>query len=201
MPEQKFAKFISYVFHPIFIPTLGVLLILNSSTFSVPLNIQLLMLGLMISSSIAFPLLILFIYNRTNFMASMEMTDKKDRHFPYLIMLVTYIIIYLLFMQVSLPEVFHRYLLGNIIICLITVLINLRYKISIHMIGIGGLAGAMIGISFSLMINLNIIIFPLIFLAGIVGFARLKLNAHKPMEVYSGFLLSLCFYILLFIIK
>jgi hypothetical protein len=201
MLEQKFARFISYAFHPIFIPTLGVLIIINSSTFSIPLNIQMMIFGLMVSSTVVFPLLILFIYNRSNFIAAMQMTEKNERHLPYLIMLVTYIIIYLLFLQVSLPEVFHRYLFGNIIICLAAVLINLRYKISIHMLAVGGLTGVMIGISFRLMINLNFIIFLLILLSGIIGFSRLKLNAHKPMEVYSGYLVSLLFFIVLFVLK
>ncbi len=199
MFEQKFAKFISFVFHPIFIPTLGVLIIINAGTFPIPLNIQLMIFGLMVSSTIALPLLILFIYFKSNFISSMQMEEKSDRNLPYLIMLVTYTIIYLLFLKVSLPDVFHRYLLGNIIICLIVILINLRFKISIHTIGIGGLTGALIGISSRLMINLNIIIFLLILLSGIIGFSRLRLNAHKPSEVYSGFLLSLIFYILLFV--
>jgi membrane-associated phospholipid phosphatase len=38
-------------------------------------------------------------------------------------------------------------------------------------------------------------------MAGIIAFARLKLNAHKPSEVYSGFALAFFFYILLYIVK
>jgi hypothetical protein len=200
MPEQKFARFISYVFHPVFMPTLGVLIILNSTTFSIPINAQLLILGLMVSSSIGLPLLIIYISHRTNFITALEMEERRERTSPYLIILFTYFILYILFLQISLPETFHRYLLGNIIICFIVLLINFRYKISIHLIGIGGLAGTMIGISSRMMVNLNLLIFSLIFLAGIIAFARLKLNAHKPSEVYSGFILAFFFYIILYLV-
>jgi hypothetical protein len=93
----------------------------------------------MVSSSIGLPLLIIYISHRTNFITALEMEDRRERTSPYLIILFTYFILYLLFLQVSLPETFHRYLLGNAIICFIVLLVNLRYKISIHLLELAGL--------------------------------------------------------------
>jgi membrane-associated phospholipid phosphatase len=49
---------------------------------------------------------------------------------------------------------------------------------------------AIIGISFRLSIDLRFISMCSILIAGFVGFARLKLNAHSPSQVYTGFLLG-----------
>ena len=59
------------------------------------------------------------------------------------------------------------------------------------MIGIGGIVGAILGLSFRLMIDLSLIISLLILCAGAVGYARLSLEAHNPAQVYAGFFLGL----------
>lgn len=75
------------------------------------------------------------------------------------------------------------------LIALVT-LINFKWKISIHMIGIGGLTGVFIGLAINLSLNLTVMIGAFIALAGLVGFARLQLNAHKPSEIYAGYLIG-----------
>ena len=58
------------------------------------------------------------------------------------------------------------------------------------MIGMGGIIGSIIGISERLTIDLNNILIVLFLLAGLVGSARLYLNAHNPAQVFVGFLLG-----------
>jgi membrane-associated phospholipid phosphatase len=78
-------------------------------------------------------------------------------------------------------------ILGTTIAAIITLLINLRWKISAHMVGIGGVLGAVIGISERFMQNLNGTIIVLFLVAGMIGYARLKLDAHTSLQVYAGF--------------
>ena len=69
--------------------------------------------------------------------------------------------------------------------------INLKWKISAHMIGMGGLIGVIIGVSERLTLDLNATLIVLFVMAGFVGFSRLRLNAHNPFQVYLGFLVGM----------
>ena len=58
------------------------------------------------------------------------------------------------------------------------------------MIGVGGLVGMMLGMSERLTMDLNTLLILLFVIAGLVGFSRLKLNAHNPFQVYLGFVVG-----------
>jgi membrane-associated phospholipid phosphatase len=55
------------------------------------------------------------------------------------------------------------------------------------MIGIGGLIGALLAISFFMQMPVFTALSVCLIVAGCVGFARLQLNAHTPNQVYAGF--------------
>jgi membrane-associated phospholipid phosphatase len=56
------------------------------------------------------------------------------------------------------------------------------------MIGIGGLAGGVLGFSLLMGINTYQLLIFIFLISGLVGFSRLALDAHKPLEVYTGFI-------------
>ena len=56
------------------------------------------------------------------------------------------------------------------------------------MIGNGGIAGLIAYIIYYLHVNLEIYLIIIVFIAGLTGTARISLNAHKPSEIYTGFL-------------
>lgn len=68
--------------------------------------------------------------------------------------------------------------------------INFFWKISVHSIGVGGINGLLIGISRIMEAEITPLLFLSVLIAGLVGFARLKLNAHNYSQVYTGFLLG-----------
>jgi membrane-associated phospholipid phosphatase len=48
-----------------------------------------------------------------------------------------------------------------------------------------------LGISERLTLDLNTMLMVLFVVAGLVGYARLRLNAHNPLQVYAGFLVGM----------
>ena len=58
------------------------------------------------------------------------------------------------------------------------------------MIGIGGLVGLILALSMKLIIDLQIILIILFIVSGLLGTIRLFLNEHKPIQIYSGFVLG-----------
>ena len=95
---------------------------------------------------------------------------------------------------------FYAYMLGGLITLLITLLITIRFKISIHMVGMGGLMALIIFISFYLKVNLSFYLILAVLIAGITGTARLQLKAHNPVEVYSGFILGFAVVMLMMVL-
>jgi membrane-associated phospholipid phosphatase len=58
------------------------------------------------------------------------------------------------------------------------------------MVGIGGLAGLIGYLIVHMQVNLEFYLILTLLAAGLVGTARLILEAHKPFEIYTGFLIG-----------
>jgi phosphatidylserine synthase len=58
------------------------------------------------------------------------------------------------------------------------------------MIGIGATLGLVLGMALNFSFDLFWPLAALIAVSGILAYARLKTNSHKPSEVYTGFLMG-----------
>jgi membrane-associated phospholipid phosphatase len=59
------------------------------------------------------------------------------------------------------------------------------------MVAIGALSGGLLGVSMVFNINLLFPIFMVILFSGLLGYSRLSLGKHRPLEVYGGYLTGL----------
>jgi membrane-associated phospholipid phosphatase len=191
--EEKFAKFISVIFHPLLMPTYGFILIFCTknyiSTFVV-LRSKIVIIGITFLFTFVFPAINAIVLLKMGRIRSLEMESTKERIIPYATTALYYFALLYLFYHVNFLFIFKMVLLGATSIILLTLLINTKWKISAHTAGIGGVAGAILGMLYRLQIDLELIFFVIILIAGLVGYARLRLNAHTPAQVYSGFLLG-----------
>ena len=189
--ETRIAKIFSLLFHPLLMPTYGFLLIFCTNNYIAtftPFNLKLIILGITFLFTFILPSINALILLRAKKINSLEMETTRERTIPYISTSLYFFALYYLFYNAEFPPVFVIVILGAAISILLTFLINFKWKISAHAIGIGGIIGAVMGISLRLMIDLHLILVLCIFIAGCVGFARLKLNAHTPSQVYTGFL-------------
>jgi len=146
------------------------------------------MLAFVTVTTIIFPMLIIYLMKRQGFIQSFKMETLQERRLPYMIMVIFYFLTYNMFRQMELPWMYTAYMLGATILLVIVVVVNFWWKISTHMIGIGGVFGVIAGLAIKLDFDLMFMIMIVTMLAGIIGYARLKLEAHKPSEIYIGFL-------------
>ncbi len=139
-------------------------------------------------TTILMPSVSFYILKRNGIVSSFSMPHRQERFFPYFTTLVYYIILYYLLSTKNFPAVFKSAALGTIAVIVIIMLINLRIKISSHAAGIAGVVAI-----YAVLIKQGWIMDGLpvlggiIVLAGLIGAARLSLNAHKGIEVYLGF--------------
>jgi len=200
--ERKFAWFFSILFHPLLITsyTLGLLFsirtIFNSA---ITLQGKLMVMGFVFSTTFIFPLMLILILLRKGNIKSLQMETREERVFPLILTAAFYYSTYYVLRQIQIPNMFQLFLLGTTFLIALALLINFWWKISIHMIALGGMIGTMIGISMQLNYDMRILIALLFIFAGLTAFSRLKLSSHNPAQVYTGFLMGLLLMLLLFI--
>lgn len=199
--ENKFAKTISILFHPALIPSWFTLILFSSNTYIsllIPMNLKYILFAMVFITTALFPLLFVAMMARRKMIGDIYLKERQDRIYPFAITSLFYFLSYYLIRQLPLYDVFSMFLLGSTFIVVFSLLISFFWKISTHLMGIGGLLGGLSGIAIRLNLDFTAMIIYGLIVSGLLGFARLKLNAHKPFQVYTGFLLG--FFVMLTVI-
>lgn len=190
----RFSTIISYLLHPLFMPFYAMLLVLNLNTyisFSVSPHVQQVLVTIVFITTALLPIATtVFMYQRGMF-STLEMENAAERNWPFVATAVYYFMGYWLISQLPIPVVLSDMVLGAAVSILLAWAINHRWKISIHMVGIGGFAGILIGLSTKLDAGLVGPVLLVLFLAGCLGLARLILGSHSHAQVYAGFLMGM----------
>lgn len=191
--SEKAAKLISIVFHPLLMPVYGFVILLNTSSLlmQIPQKAHIMLTLLIFITTCIMPLLTIFFIKRQGLISSWLLEKKEDRILPYIITAIFFYFTYRLLAKLELPIVFYNYILGATLIIVIALLINFKWKISAHMMGIGGLTGTFAGLLIRFQLNLNCLVAALILISGITGYARLKTNSHTQSQVYGGFAIGI----------
>lgn len=80
---------------------------------------------------------------------------------------------------------------ASVVIMVIAIIITLKWKISAHMFGVGGLIGGAMAVSYYVeRTNPYYMLMGLFLMAGLVGTSRLLLRRHTLYQVIAGFLLG-----------
>jgi len=190
---MKLTQLISIILHPIFMPLLALhltLLFLPLLTFTLSQSL-LLIYGILIFSTIVLPLASIFWLMRKEQVSSLEMSNHKERSLPLFKTVIWMSFGYYLLQNLLLyTPILKAELLGAIIIILLAAIISKFWKISLHLLGIGGVVGVFIALQIIYGDFLYLIVF-FILLSGLLGVARIKQKAHNYAQVYAGFIVGL----------
>jgi len=206
---KAISNLISVVFHPIFVPIYGLLLFITIK-HNGTLNLRMLEMGdflkLAVSPillfSVIFPLFSLSVMYRSDMLTSISLNSQKERIPVLFLVSIYYGITYYFIRSLDLAYshaffgLFLSFLTGGIILSLLSIIITLRWRISLHGIGIGALTGAMLAftqelqpmLNFEEIANINVL---LILLIGLISTARLYLKAHTINQVLVGVFLGM----------
>lgn len=191
--ENKFAMAISVIFQPIFVPLYSLIILFNADTYityAVGAEMQQWVYGITVFCSIIFPSGFFYYFYRTGLIQSFHMYTAKERSLPFLTTVVFHMISYIWFTRMPIPSLFPHLVLGAAFSVSTAFIINLKWKVSIHMLGMGGIVGTIIGLILRYQVDALELVIALVILSGVVGYSRLKLNAHTPLQVYFGFILG-----------
>jgi hypothetical protein len=164
-----------------------------------PFKAKLVLSGLVFLTTILLPLMIVFLFYRLKLIKSFYLESREERIYPLLILAIFYYFTYYILKSFPISFIFSYYMLGSTFLTILALIITFYRKISLHMIGIGGVLGLLTGLSMDLGLDLTWFIVAGIILGGFLGFARIQSNSHKSSEIYSGFLVGAGVMFLLFI--
>jgi hypothetical protein len=189
---KKIALFFSILLHPLLMPTLAIIIILYSGSYlsNIPVTAKKLLIILFISGTFLLPLLMIPLIYMRGIITDLQLSERKQRTVPLTVTLIFYLLTFFLFLRIPVYRFMHSFMLASVISVFITLIVNYRWKISIHMVGLGGLSAFLIAVSILLNINLFPYLILTILASGITGSSRLYLQAHSPKEIYSGYLLG-----------
>jgi len=193
MIKIRLAKAISYLLHPLLMPFYLLLILLNLNIFFsllIPFSYKLILLAVVLLTTVLFPVFVLFLLYQRKIISSFLLEIREERIFPILTVALFYYVTYYMLKGVQISSIFSFYMLGATLLAISAFVVNFYHKVSLHMTGMGGITGFFLGLSFVFGLHFMILALASILLSGIVGTARLTLNAHKPSEIYSGFLLG-----------
>ncbi len=205
---KTFANTISILFHPLLMLTYGMLLALNFTYLEIyPFRMKMFVAFGTLLSTAVIPGLFILLMIRTGMATDAELSDRRERTIPYLIMITSVLLCIYYQFKMHMPFWLLAVLMGVGVALLLALCINTFWKISAHGVGIGGLLGAVMGVARLHMSNPYWAFILLIVIAGVVGTSRIYLKKHTPSQVYAGtclgfictFTASLLSYLYLFI--
>jgi hypothetical protein len=164
-------------------------------------NYQNYILLILVICTIMLPVLCMLFLIKFDIISSLEMKEKHERPIPLLLTGGCLILSLKLTEKLLVfTPVLKKELVGAIIIILLASIISKFWKISLHMLGIGGLIGVLVSLQ-HLYGGLSSMIIYFILIAGITAMARIYLKAHNHSQIYFGFIVGFiieCVIILLF---
>ena len=131
-------------------PLYGVLLLLFiSSTFLsyLPGIVKRIVFIIIAVNTIILPLSVVPFYISQKIIKSVHMDTSRERIIPLTLNGFFFYLGYYLLNRLQVTDLIKVYMLASFSVVVVTLLVSLKWKISIHMIGIGGLTGAIISIS------------------------------------------------------
>ena len=195
----RVARITSIVFTPFSIPFLAFLVLFLFSYLRImPILYKGIVLGIVYCFTILTPTITIFLFRKINGFARQELSERKKRYVPILLTIISYVFCLLMMRKLNIPWYMTGIIFVSLVISIICILVNLKWKLSEHMAGMGGIIGGLV--SFSALFSYNPVVWLCLFIliAGILGSARIVLGHHTLGEVLSGFVVGLvCSFLIL----
>ncbi len=188
--RQNLAIFVSYLFHPLFLPLYisGLFFRLNSVKYAAKL--ELFYQTILIVGACVLPLITLLIFRMTKAVSSIHLTNASERKWPFVLFALSFYGTKILLAQLPIRGPIEACLVAAALALIICSLLVYHSKISIHSLGAGGLTAFMVWMYLNYHVSSLLWIFLTILISGLIGFSRLQLKAHSPSEIYLGWALG-----------
>lgn len=168
------ARVISAIFTPFSIPFLAFLILFLFSYLRImPIQYKLIVLGVVYCFTILMPTLTIFLFRKINGFSPEDLGERKRRFMPFLLTITSYVFCLVMMHRLNIPWYMTGIILAALIMMVICIVVNLKWKLSEHMAGVGAIVGGLV--SFSALFGYNPVWWLCLFIliAGVLGTARI----------------------------
>ncbi|KQC30057.1 hypothetical protein [Flagellimonas eckloniae] len=189
---RHFLNIISYIFHPLFIPIGGTALYFLVAPYST-LEIQSGNILPIFILTVIIPIIFFLILKNLGVISSIFLPSVQERKYPlYISCILLLMVLYKVIPNNYVHELFYFFTGLLTATSAAIVLLFLKFKTSIHLLGMGSILMFMIGLSIRFETNITIAISIFTLLTGLVATSRLYLKAHSKTELLIGFIIGTC---------
>lgn len=191
---NRISVFFSVTFQPLFMPFVGVLLMLllnDSINDVVPVETRKFIVTISFLFTIIIPGILFLAFFKLGWVSDLNLTVRKERIIPtFIVLLLFFILYYLVRNATGISAPFVSILLGSIVGILIANVVTTFWKISIHSLGVFSVVGSLVALFIATGEVLPIAVYIFTAIAIIVGVSRIILKRHTPMQVVMGSILG-----------
>lgn len=192
---RQLAKFISYVFHPVFVPVYLVFFMVYVHPylfggFSAFDKLRTMIMGLVMYS--LFPVVTVLLLKALKFIETFQLTAQRDRIIPLVACGIWYFWIWYVWRNLpDYPKEAIQLALAIWISASLALLANIVMKVSLHAISMGIMVTFLFLLSLPDPQGFGLYLSGAVLIAGLVGTSRFIASDHRNAEVYGGFALGL----------
>lgn len=185
-------KSISYIFHPLLMPLLGVIFYFHKTPRFIPDPLIKAKLFSVTILTVILPILLFYLLKTIKKVKSFHLETVEERRLPLIINSLIIILILIRVLPLNeIPELYFFFI--GILISTITcfALAVAKFKASIHMIASAGFFMFAVALAIHFKININGTIALMCIILGAIATSRLHLKAHTPIELGVGLFIGL----------
>lgn len=188
----RLAKALSLIFHPLWMPLIIYVLVRWLDPYYIGQTQADNFVILLLVVNIIAPALSMLIMIKYGMLTSIELRDRKERFGPYMLVIFYYILSYtmLKWQGPILPQEVFSFFVSVILSLIVSLTINMFWKISVHLLAQGGVFGTLLALNSLHKSDINVFLMISALAAGLTAYSRLKLHAHTHGQVYAGFILG-----------
>lgn len=184
----RIAKVMSTLFMPLYAPMwVFIGLFLFTYLRLLPWGYKIFIISIVYVFTVFMPTVGITLFRLFKKWTHLELSHREHRHMPYVVALLSYTACLVIMTRINAAMFFRGVVMAALVSQIICVIINVWWKVSTHMVGIGGLVGALNAFSILFFYNPVWPFCALLLLSGVLGTSRIILRQHSLAQVLTGF--------------
>ncbi len=188
MNYTRLADGLSWALHPFLQPLYLMALLLTCTVFagySVPVRLYL--LGVVILYTMLIPVLALGLLRISGRLSDFRIDNRNERILPLAVGAVCYLLCALTLGRIESAAFIRKFMVAAACCEMMCLLVSLRWKISLHLTGMGALTAMLVVMNFIGVGNMFGPLAVVVLASGALASARLYLGCHNGAQVFAGF--------------
>ena len=186
------SEIVAVIFHPVFMPLYGLLIIFSSHTLLsfIPAQMKRMIFILVMANNVLLPLALAAVLHARGAIASFHARGRNERVLLLTFALMMYSLTAFVLLRMQVPSLFKAYFISIAVVTLVTLVVTTFSRISLHAAGFGGVL--MLVVTMIILYHISMVwqIVAVLLTGGAVMSSRIWKGDHNAAEVWAGLLIG-----------